>query len=147
MDFKTFFVKKVMLSFFISITFICTAMALVGMIFEPNTNLGYEAFLSPLIFGAIASIPTLVTYSKRELSIKQTAIRNIVHFLLLEGVILSTLYFGGILTSISMTISLGVSIFIIDLTVNLIQWINDKRIAKEFNEALKRFQNTYDAKK
>ncbi len=145
MDFKTFFVKKVMMSFFVSIACICAAMALVGMTFAADARFGYEAFLSPLIFGALASLPQLATYSKREMSFKQAAIRNIIHFVLLEAVILSVLYFGGILTSVSMAVSLGVSILMIDLTVSLVLWINDKRIAKEFNSALKRLQSNYDA--
>ncbi len=144
MNFKTFFIKEVMMSFFVSITCIAAAMALVGMIFEPDTRFGYEAFLSPIIFGALASLPLLVKYSKKELSIKQTAIRNVIHFILLEAVILLVLYFGGMITSISMAISLGISIFMIDLTVNLVLWINDKRTAKVFNNALKRLQNDYN---
>ena len=132
-----------MMSFFVSVACISAAMALIGMVFEPDTRFGYEAYLSPLIFGALASFPLLVKYSKRELSLKQAAIRNVVHFLLLEVVILSVLYFGGILTSVSMAVSLGISIFMIDLIVNLVLWINDKRTAKEFNGALKRLQNDY----
>lgn len=143
MDFKTFFVKKIMMSFFVSITCISAAMALIGMLFEPNARLGYEAFLSPLIFGALATLPMLVQYSKEELSFKQTVIRNVIHFLLLEAVILSILYFWGLLTSVSMAISLGISILVIDLTVNLVLWINDRRTAKEFNHALKKLQNDY----
>jgi hypothetical protein len=143
MDFKTFFVKKVMMSFFVSVTCICVAMALIGMLFEPDTRFGYEAFLSPLILGMVASIPLLVKYSNNDLSMKQMAIRNVIHFILLEAIILSFLYFGGILTNMSMTISLGVSIFVIDLTVILVLWINDKKTAKEFNDALKRLQNDY----
>lgn len=141
MDFKIFFVKKVMVSFFISVTCICAAMALIGMSFEPDARFGYEAFLSPLIFGAVASIPSLVQYSKKDLSLRQTAIRNAIHFLLLEAAILSILYFLGLLTSVSMAVSLGISIFVIDLTVNLVLWINDKRTAKEFNYALKKLQD------
>lgn len=145
MDFKTFFVKKVMMSFFVSIACISAAMALIGMLFEPDARFGYEAYLSPLLFGALASLPLLVKYSKKELSFKQTAIRNVIHLLLLEMVILLILYFEGLLTSMSMTISLAICIFVIDLTVNLVLWINDKRIAKEFNDALKRLQNDYGA--
>lgn len=145
MDFKTFLIKKVMMSFFVTITCITVTMALMGIIFEPDTRFGYEAFLSPLIFGTLASLLLLVKYSKRELSLKQAVIRNIIHFVLLEVVILSVLTFEGLLTSMSMTISLGVSIFIIDLTVNLVLWINDKRTAKEFNDALKRLQNDCSA--
>ena len=147
MDLKTFFAKKVMMSFFVSVTCICAAMALIGMTFEPSARFGYEGFLSPLIFGAVASIPSLVTYSKNELTFKQTAIRNVIHFILLEAVILSVLYFGGILTSTSMVVSLGITIFAIDLTVNLVLWVNDRRTAKEFNSALKKLQNDYGTDK
>ncbi|WMC92358.1 hypothetical protein [Kineothrix sp. MB12-C1] len=147
MDYKTFFVKKIMMSFFVSVTCICAVMALIGMIFESDIRFGYEAFLSPLIFGAIASLPLLVKYSRSELSLKQTVVRNVIHFVLLEAVILSVLYFGEILTSMSMAISLGISIFVVDLTVNLVLWINDKRIANEFNSALKILQNDCSASK
>lgn len=143
MDFKTFFVKKMMMSFFVSVACICGAMALIGWIFEPNASFGYEAFLSPLIFGTVSSLPLLVTYSAKELSVKQTAIRNVMHFILLEASILSVLYFEGILTTMSMIISLGITILVIDLAVNLVLWINDKKTAKEFNAALKRLQNNF----
>lgn len=141
MDFKTFFIKKIMMSFFVVTACICAAMALVGMVFEPGAKFGYEAFLSPLIFGALASLPSLATYSKTELSTRQAAMRNVLHFVLLEVVVLSALYFGGMLTSISMAASLGFSIFVIDLIVNLVLWTNDKRTAKEFNGALRKLQD------
>ena len=140
MDFKTFFVKIVMVSFYISVTYIILAMAVIGLIFEPDTNFGYEAFFSPLIFGAIAAFPKMITYSKEELSVRQTLIRNIIHFLLLEILILLSLYFGNILTSISMTVSLAVTILIIYISVSTIMWINDKKTASEFNKALKILQ-------
>lgn len=141
MDFKTFFVKKIIMSFFVSVACICAAMALIGMIFEPDTRFGYEVFLSPLIFGAVATLPSFIQYSKKDLSLKQTAVRNVIHFIMLEAVILSVLYLGGILTDMSITLSLGISIFIIDLTVNLVLWVNDKKTAKEFNDALEKLQN------
>lgn len=140
MDFKTFFVKKVLMSFFISTTCICAAMALMGMAFVPDAHFGYQAFLSPLLFGALASLPTLATYTKKELSLKQMVWRNVFEFFLLELVILSALYFAGLLTSVPVAASLAASIFIIYLTVNLVLWINDRKTAKVFNEALKKFQ-------
>ena len=71
---------------------------------------------------------------------KQMVIRNVIHFVLLEVLIMSVLYFVGMLTTLSMAISLGVSIFVIDLAVNLVMWINDKKTAKVFNDALKILQ-------
>lgn len=144
MDFKTYFVKKIMMSFFVSVTFISVAMALIGIIFEPDTRFGYEALLFPLLFGGVASLPLLVKYSRTELSLKQTVARNVLHFLLLEVVILSILFFGGVLTDLSITISLALSIFIIDLTVNLVLWINDKKTARVLNDGLKILQREND---
>lgn len=143
MDFKTFFIKKIMMSFFISVACICVAMAIIGVIFEADTRFGYEAFLSPLIFGAAATLPTLVQYSKKELSLSQTAVRKGIHLVLLEVVILSILYLEGMLTSISMALSLGISISVIDLAVNMVLWIKDRSIANEFNDALKKLQRDF----
>ena len=140
MDLKTFFIKKVMMSFFVSVTLITAAMAIVGLIFERDVRFGYGAFLSPLFFGGIASFPLLVKYSKTELSFKQTVIRNAIHLVLIEVLVIGVLYFNGVLANWDMTISLGFTIFIIDLTVNLVLWVNDKKTAKEFNEALSLMQ-------
>ncbi len=143
MDYTTFLVKKVMMSFFVSVTCITVAIAVVGMAFEPNALFGYDAFLSPLIFGALASLPILVKYSSKELSVRQTIIRALMHLILLEATILSTLRFAGILTSISMAVALGTSILVIDMTVSLVLWIQDTRTAKQFNEALQKMQRTF----
>lgn len=144
MDFKTFFINKIMMSFFVSVTCITAAMLLLGLVFQPEVRIGYEVFLSPLLFGAISSIPLLVKYSKAELTIRQTIVRNTIHFILLELSVMSVLYFGGILTTIEMAVSLGVSILLIDITVNLVLWVNDKRTAKQFNEALKKWQSNVE---
>jgi hypothetical protein len=144
MDFKTFFINMIMMSFFVSVTCITAAMLLLGLVFQPEVRIGYEVFLSPLLFGAISSIPLLVKYSKAELTIRQTIVRNTIHFILLELSVMSVLYFGGILTTIEMAVSLGVSILLIDITVNLVLWVNDKRTAKQFNEALKKWQSNVE---
>lgn len=143
MDNKSFFARRIMMSFFVSVSCITVAMALIGMAFSPNTTFGYEAFFSPVIFGALATLPMLVKYSKKELTIRQTITRSALHLILLEAVILAALYLVGLLTSLSMAVSLGVSILVIDVTVNLVLWIQDSRTAKQFNEALVKLQKEY----
>jgi len=129
-----------MISFYITVTFIVLAMAILGLVFEPDTRMGYEAFFSPLIFGAIATFPNLVTYSKEELSVRQALVRKIIHFFLLEILILTSLYFSHMLTSVSITVSLALTILIIYTAVSTIMWINDKKTALEFNNALRIYQ-------
>ena len=143
MDFKTFFIKKILIGFFVSVTCISVVMAVVGILFVPDARFGYEAFFSPILFGVIAIVPSLVTYSKEELSLKQTIIRKIIHFILIEVLILLVLYLEGGLTGVGVTISLAVSILVIDLTVHLVLWINDRRIANELNLGLKDMQSRH----
>lgn len=136
MSFRDYLIKNVMMSFFVSVACICVAMALIGSSYEPDASFGYEAFFSPLLFGAAATIPLLVKYSKRELSLKQAIIRNILHLAMLEVLLLSLLFAAGLITDLSMAVSLGFSIFVIDITVYLVLWINDTRTARAFNNAL-----------
>ncbi len=140
MSFRTYLIKKVMMSFFVSVACICAAMALIGLSYESEARFGYEAFLSPLLFGAAASLPLLVKYSRKELSLKQAIIRNIIHFILLEVLLLSLLFAAGLITDVSMAVSLGFTIFVIDITVYLVLWISDTRTARAFNKALQEMQ-------
>ena len=140
MDFKTFFFKKVLLSFFIAVTCICATMATLGLLFFPNTRFGYEALLSPLLYGMATLLPGLVNYSKHELSVKEAAMRKLIQLVLIEIIVLSIVYSSGTLTGTLLTTTLVLSIFLIYLTVHLVLWLNDKKTAKTINEALLNLQ-------
>lgn len=140
MDFSTFFHRKMMMSFFISVTCITAAMAILGMTYAPDARFGYESFLSPLLFGALTTLPVLVKYSKRELSVRQALVRNILHFLLIEGVVLTVLSIAGLLTSPTMILSLAISILVIDVAVSAVLWVHDLKTASTLNEAIKKLQ-------
>lgn len=140
MDFKTFFVKKVMMSFFVGVTCICAGMAILGMLFEPDTRFGYQGFFSPLIFGAAAILPALISYSKRELSVREVLVRKIIQLIFAEIIILLIIHAGGGLTSISLTIAIALMVLLVGVTVHLVLWINDKKTANAFNEALVKMQ-------
>lgn len=142
MDFKTFFFKKILLSYFLVVAGITAATGIVGSIYMPHETFGYQAFLSPFLFGLVAVIPSLVTYSRKELSIKQMFFRFVLHFLLLEVMILCFAFLAGLLQSPSIAVSLFLSVLIIDLTVRLVMWLNDRHLAGELNNALKEMQKT-----
>lgn len=144
MNFKDFLIKSVMNSFFISVTFIGIGMAIVGSIFEPEKSFSYAGFLSPILFGLAASLPSLVTFSRRELTVGETIFRKVLHLLLLELTINGILFLNGALTSISVTVSLAVTIFIIDVAVNVVMYINDLRSAKLINRGIHEMQSEKD---
>lgn len=141
MRFKDFLVKKVLPSFFISVTCISLVMAILGTVFFPNQQFGYEGFWFPVLFGIAAVLPQFITYSKKELSVKQMFLRNALHLILLEITILLLNYLGGARYSAKVTLSIVLAILIIDVTVHLVLWMNDKKTAKDFNESLRAWQD------
>ena len=144
MDFRDFLIKKVLVSYFLAVSGITAAIGIIGSIFATETSFGYQAFLSPFLFGLVAVIPSLATYSRKEPTPKQMLYRLFIHFLLLEVLILLFAYITHLLTSVSIAISIFSAVFIIDVSVQLIHWLNDRRIAGELNKTLREMQFNND---
>lgn len=139
--FEEFFIKKILLSFFVTVTCISVAMAVLGMLFFPNVRFGYEAFLFPLLFGAVTVLPGMLFYSKKEIPIKQVIVRKVLQLVYIETIIIGMNYLNGALINLSVTLLLALSIIIICLIVDLVLWANDKKTAKDFNKNLKKWQD------
>ncbi len=140
MNFNDYF-KKCLMDYFIIVTCITAVIGIIGLIFEPNMQFGYEAYFSPLIFGAISIIPSLISYSKKELSVKQMIFRNILQLVILECLILITGYSFGIMRDKSIIISVALSVIIVFIIVHLISWFIDSKTAVVLNDNLKVFQD------
>ena len=128
--------------FFVIDTLINVAIYIMGEVFRPEERFGYDAFLSPLIYAAIAVIPMLCMYSKKELTRKQYLIREVLMFFAIEFLLI----FFGIGTdclepdNIAPTASFALSVFIIYVCVYLISWALDWKTSKTLNSELKIFQ-------
>ena len=71
-------IKNNIMSFFIIVTLVNIAIFVSGMILAPEEKLSYSAFIVPVIDGILGVIPGLVMYSKRELTVKQIIVRDII---------------------------------------------------------------------
>ncbi len=140
MSFKAF-LKKCIMDFFIITTCVTVAMAILGILLAPTARFGYEAYLSPIIFGFVSLIPSFVTYSRKELSLKQALIRKVLHFIVLEVTLIAFSFMTGLITEITEVSSFAVTVFIVYLAVNLISWWLDSKKAEEINKMLKALQS------
>lgn len=136
-------VKSVMSYFFVIVTLINVATFILGELFRPDERFGYEAFLSPLIYAAVAVIPMLCMYSKKEFTIKQQMIREL---LLLAAIEIILIFFSLGADSLDpgnlvLTVSFALSVLIIFVLVGVIGWLLDWKTAKKLNADLKLFQN------
>ncbi len=136
------FCKKMLRDYFIIVTGINLAMAIVGMSIDSERSFSYEVFFSPLIMGAIASLPSIVLYSGKELGLKQTLFRNALHLLLLELTINGFGYLVGLFTDPSMVLSNIFTVLMVYVFTMVFSWILDHRTAREINKGLKRLQES-----
>lgn len=141
MSFKDYFIKNVVITFFIITACVSVGAGVMGCIFMPNAKLSYDALFTPALYGLATSLPSLVSYSKRELSVRGAIIRQVIEFFLIEAMVLSVNYIGGNLTDLSITVSLFFTVLIIYVTVYVIQFIGERRVANELNDALKKIKS------
>lgn len=139
MSFKVF-LKRCLLEYFVITTCVTAAIAILGQALEPSAKFGYEAYFSPLIFGLVGLIPSLVTYSRKELSLRQMLIRKALHLIVLEATLIAFGLWARILHGMTNVSLFGLSVFIVYLMVNLISWQLDKKDADEINKTLKFLQ-------
>ena len=135
-------IRDILNSFFITVTLINVAMLILGKLLEPNQVFGYEAFMYPLIYGLIGTIPSIVIRDKKELSVKQELIRKVMNMLLIIVLMLAFMFGGREITSelIAAAVGVAISIVIIFVLVNLIIWWLDLKTAKDMTEDLLKYQ-------
>lgn len=135
------FVKLCAMQFFIITTCVNVAIAVMGTVLFPGATLEFSSFYSPLISGVLGTLPSIVLYSRKELNLKQTIIRRVLHLLLLEILLTLSGWMLKNITDLKGAAWFVLTVFVIYLAVNLITWVLESKDAKRINENLKLFQN------
>ena len=145
MDLKRFLINRLIL-FFILSTLIAIAVSLIGSAFDPGARLSYASLLMPMEYAALCLLPTLVTYSRRELSPKAMLLRKALMLILLEGVILFIAFTSPSIDTGSAKVVLTVagSVLAIFVLANLLLWLKDSAEAKTMNRDLERFRRLHE---
>ena len=144
MNLKQFLIRKLMLFFTLS-TLITVAICILGTSFDPAARFGYDGFLSPLIYAGACVIPSLVTWSKRELTPRELLLRELLQFLLTEAVVLGLAFWSTAIDTSRPTVVMGIagSVLVIYLLVFLISWAVNSAEARETDRELQEFQRLH----
>ena len=134
------FLKKCLMEYFIITTCVTAAMAILGLSLDPAARFGYEGYFSPLLFGLISLLPSLVTYSRKELSLRQALVRKLMHFALLEMMLIVFGHGAGLLHGADDTASFALAVLLVYLAVNVASWHLDNKEAAKINQTLKTLQ-------
>ena len=140
---KREYYKVAFTQFFIIVTLINVVMFVLGMIYQPDARFGYDAFLSPIIYAACSMLPVLLTYSKKELSVKQMFFRQVLNLLAVEGIMLGIGLVGSaeLASHPALVASFALSVFVIYVLVMIISWVLDLGQAKQMNIDLENYKS------
>ena len=143
MTIKEFIINRVQLFFFL-VTTILLAQILLGNAIEPDRVLHYKDFIGTFEMAGLCIIPTIVTYSKKELSLKQTLFRHAIQLLLIEGIMFIFAFFGieSSLQKVSNIIAICVSVAVIYMLAIFVMWFHQNLESKKLTQLLQNLQNS-----
>ena len=141
MKLKQFLIKQMILFFMLS-TLITVAVSLIGSAFDREALFGYREMLTPIKYAALCMLPTFVTYSRRELSIKALLLRKALMLILLEAgmllILCTSVPFDE--SRIDAVLVIAGVVLVIFLLVQLFLWLKDSAEAKRLTQDLESFQ-------
>ncbi|MBQ9663314.1 MAG: hypothetical protein IJV40_09210 [Oscillospiraceae bacterium] len=85
----------------------------------------YDALLVPIRYAALCLLPTLVTWSRHELSPKELLVRKALMLVLLEAVILFIAFSSPAIDTgdVSVVLTIAGSVLVIFFLTNLFNWL------------------------
>lgn len=139
-------IRDMINTYFMLTTMILVVMAVLGTYFMPEIRFGYEQFETPLIYAAWGTLPNVVMYAKKELTMKQMLVRKIIQLILVEIIVIlvalpTEILEGG---NNALLISMVSCIFVIYVLTHIIEWYQDSITAKQMTEELMRFQQKHE---
>jgi uncharacterized membrane protein YhaH (DUF805 family) len=128
--------------YFILVTLITILLMVVGMLFDSDTTLSYDAYFSPLFYAFIGVIPVFFFQSDKELSMKRLIIRNVLYVLIVEAAILLIVFKAPNIPSdrIEVVISIAVGVLVVFILSLIVEYIFELTQANEMNTYLEEYQ-------
>lgn len=134
--------KRLLEVFLICHFVISMGIGIAGSIIKPEIVLAYKDLFEPAIMALLCTIPTLLTIRTDELSIKQLVFRKIIQIFIVEGIVLSMIYFGtNGFHSVGEFLIVFISVLLVFAGVSLLDWVSSYFEAKELNRMLLQMQN------
>lgn len=130
-------VRKYVRAFMINFFVIFGIIILLTLLLIPNYNYTRTSILRIAVAALLGNIPGIILFDTDQLSLRAFRIRLIVHFLLIEAVILIFGCLTGIVTTISQFLIFSAEIAVIYLLVRLLCLGGDQRTVKKINQKLK----------
>ena len=134
------FLTRYLIAFCAITTGLCIAEGVLGIWLLPDSRLPFSAYLVPPAFGLMTVLTGLVTESRKELSVRQMLFRIGLQWLLIEGMVFGVNFAVGNRFTPMMAGIVAGEITCIFVFAYLVMWLNERRVAREFNRKLASLQ-------
>lgn len=128
--------KKYITDFLMIQAGITLAIGVISCIRPPQMGINRLMFFMPFIYAFFCVLPSVVVYSKKELSVKQMVIRKTIQFVLIELIVFLISYVMGPLRDIFMSVAIIAAVAVVYAIVNCADYLITKSDAKAMTEKL-----------
>ena len=130
--------------YFILVTLISIMLMILGLTFDNERSLGYEVFMSPLIYAAIGVIPCLFVNPSKEVSMKKLLLTRFFQLALVEVAVLILAFSADSIPTEKkgVVIGIAVGIVIVFILSNIVEYIFELSQAKALNASLEKYQQS-----
>lgn len=133
----TDFIKKLIRDYFIIFAIIVICITLLRQIFSPDAYFKTKDIFIYMVGALLGDLPSLLFYSPREIPEKEMRLRSMIHFVMLEAVLLIFGNVLGLVNGILNTVIFAIQIAVIYVFVRFLAFIDDRKAANGINEKLK----------
>lgn len=134
--------RELIMQFIRQYFFIFGILIISSVFLTTPTMINRDYVLLSMAFAAVGDLPLLVFWSRSELSEKAMRLRTVIHFFLLEAIILAFGGITGIVPDLKGYFIFGIEVAVIYVLVKFVSWRGDRKTADKINEKLKGLRNT-----
>lgn len=136
------FLKSLIKDYFIIFALIVITLTILRQIFAPGTYFETRDIFFYMLCALLGDLPSLILYSPKMLSEKEMRLRIILHFLVLETVIIVFANVTGVISGLVASLFLALEIVIVYALVRLLIWSGDMKVANKINQRLKALKDS-----
>ena len=130
------FIKKLIRNYFIIFAIVVICITLLRQILSPHEYFELKDIYKYMICSLVADLLSLFFYSSKEITEKEMRLRILIHFVVLEAVLLTLANAMGWVNDSLSTIILAFQIAVISMIVRFLSWKDDSKVANRINGKL-----------
>ena len=113
---------------------ITLSIGIISRLSPPPAGMDPNMLFMPFVYAFFCTLPSLIVYSKKELSIRQMAVRKIIQFLLIELTVILISYVIGALQNPFMCTAIIIAVAVVFRLVNCFSYLISKSDAKAMTQ-------------